>query len=940
MRPTDLSRRDFLQAAAAAGVVAAVAPLGMARAAVQGGRFVPPSGWYDGQRARFRADGMGKVTGEKTFSIDIRARDMPGWPDSQSHAFLLRAARTDRVFEGITLDPLEPGLRPDVLITAEELARDGVAMVEPDFYGALLLRAGTAPVYLGQPLALLVYHDYARFRLAKRRMKFNEDGVRYGAPVQEPDRAPYGGARFVRIGGGTPVARDVFSPLKDTVLFANFDKKRSIWPVPDEAGDAGQRAMAHAEALRAELETPPEGWQVFRQRYSSQYIDPAAMEMDNGNAWYDEAGERLHVVTGTQSPYTNANHILQMVSDSHFGLRELKFHAGYTVGYGQKEHHAFPYYVAMAALYGQGRPVRLALDRWEHFQTALKRHPFDIETTIAVDFETGQFRSLAADLEGNGGGVRNFSPSVGQVAATALQSIYYFPQSDLAVKVAATRAPAAGSMRGYGTTQSMATTEMLVDEIAEALRVDPIELRRRNVFRSGMKNTQGAIPAGHLRIDELLEAAGRDPLWTERRSAKLAYDAAHPGHLYGVGFAAVQKDYGTGAEAALCQIEIGRDGKVTLRHVASEIGCGSTTSQMLVPRDHLGRPADAAEFAVVDWPDLPLTSNDEPYTMSQEDQDAAKADPHWVPRITSPRSASNSAYYFSHATREAARILFEEGLWRAAVSIWSEGIGGGQARPLVVRRENAEWRDGQLVAGGLEPLDIGRLAQRAHDRGFVTGVTVHTFNRWAWATAEFDLPGGRRLEAPIDALSLRYGDGNAQRQAADLSERGYRFLPRRRVSYPPVQRTNAAVVYYAPVATMVELAVNAGSGEVTILSHKSWMECGNMIVPELVSGQLQGGIAMGIGHALYEDMPLYEDGPGNGTWNFNRYRLPRARDVAVWTQEGQVLPPTSRDDPPKGIAEVVMIPVIAAIANAVHDATGARFRHLPLTADRIREAIT
>ncbi|MFP3617583.1 molybdopterin cofactor-binding domain-containing protein, partial [Paraburkholderia sp. SIMBA_050] len=73
----------------------------------------------------------------------------------------------------------------------------------------------------------------------------------------------------------------------------------------------------------------------------------------------------------------------------------------------------------------------------------------------------------------------------------------------------------------------------------------------------------------------------------------------------------------------------------------------------------------------------------------------------------------------------------------------------------------------------------------------------------------------------------------------------------------------------------------------------SIMECGNQISPQLVSGQLQGGLAMGIGHALHEALPLYEDGPGNGTWNFNRYQLPRATDVAVWSQTGDILPPLS-----------------------------------------------
>ncbi len=950
-RPTDVSRRAFLQFAAVSGVTAVLTPLAevMARegasdivspdkAFLQDTTVGHPPQWFDGTRARFRRDGIPKVTGEKVFAIDVRARDMPGWPREQSHAMLLRVPRADRIFEGIDLSILDADLVPDVIVTAEDLARDHVEMVEADFYGELLLATGETPVVLGQAVALLIWHDYNRYRLGKRRLKFNDDAIRWGRVTGPVAREPYGGARFVRVSGTTPEAPDRYSALRDAIVFAEFDGDTPLWPTADASGDAAARALHHAQQLRRELDSPGEGVRVWRRQYLSQYVDPAALETDNGNAWYDQATSTLHVVTGTQSPYTNAQHIMTMVKRSHFALGRLNFHPGYTVGYGQKEHHAFPYYVAVAALYGDGHAVRLAQDRHEHFQSAIKRHPFHIDTRIAVDERTGRFMSLASDLTGNGGGRMNFSPSVGQVAATALQSIYYFPRNDIAVSVRASRAPLAGSMRGYGTLQAMVSTELLVDEIAHDLGIDAIELRRRNLLRAGMKNTQGAIPAGALRSGELLDAAQVDPLWQERVARKAEWEAAHPGHLYGVGFSCVHKDYGTGAEAALALIEFDPAGKLHMRHVASEIGCGATTSQMLVPIRYLGRPADTADFAAIDWPSLQLDSNDEPYTMTQGEQDRAALDPHWVPRITSPRSASNSAYYFSHATLEAARALFELGLWPAALSIWQEGVGGGQAAPLFVRREDAVWHEGRLIASGLKPLEFGELAARAHEFGFVTGVTVHTFNRWAWASASFEIDG-RDYDAPIDAMSVRWGTRASDGIKASTRDAGYVFQPRKSVKYPPVQRNNASVVYYAPVATLVELAVNSGSGQVTILSHRSWLDCGTPIVPELVSGQLQGGIAMGIGHALYEELPLYEDGPGNGTWNFNRYRLPRASDVAVWSQQGHTLAPLSPSDPAKGIAEVVMIPIVAAIGAAVHMATGRRLYEFPLTAARIRESM-
>ncbi|WP_099828013.1 xanthine dehydrogenase family protein molybdopterin-binding subunit [Oceaniglobus indicus] len=934
-----LSRRGFLRTAGSAAVAVQVVPLHKALAELQSAPKHQPPNWIRDGKIRFRQDGIPKVTGNKVFAIDIRARDMPGWPDTQSHALMLRADRADQRFGGVNETLLPDDLQPDVLIDDARVRRDGLRMTQEAFYGRLLLPVGEPARYLGQPAAVLIYHDYTRFRRARRLLQFNADALIWGAQTELPDLTPYGGARFVRIGGATPGAPDRYSPLADTIIFADFEAGGSPWPAPDRQGDAPSRGMAHAGDLRDELADPPDTWAVYQGHYTSQYVDPAALEPDNGNAWYDPERGALHVVVGTQSPYTNADHIETMVKGSRFDLNELRLHPGYTVGYGQKEHHVFPYYVALAALYGEGRPVRFALDRYSHFQGAIKRHPFDTRMTLAVDRETGLFQSLAADLRANGGGTKNFSPSVGQVAASALQGIHYFPKSDISVQVDASRAPTAGSMRGYGTLQSMVAFELLVDEAATDLGIDPIELRRRNLMHSGMKNTQGAIPAGTMRAGELLDAAGADPLWTTRAERKAAFEAEHPGYRYGVGVSCVQKDYGTGAEAALVRLEVTPEGELHMRHVASEIGCGSTTSQMLMTEAHLGRYCDRVDFAVIDWPELPLHSNNEPYTMSQDDQDEAAQDPHWVPRITSPRSASNSAYYFSHATGEAARLLFDLGLWQAAQSIWHEGIGGGQAAPLAVRRDQAEWRDGHLVAGGLQPLSFGDLARRAHAQGLITGVTVHTFNRWAWASAEFDVDG-TPVSGAIDALSVKWGEGADAAKRARMRDAGFAFQPRTRVDYPPVQRNNASVVYYAPQATMVELSVNTGSGEVQILSHKSWMECGNMIVPELVSGQLQGGIAMGIGHALYEELLLYEDGPGNGTWNFNRYRLPRARDVAVWSQQGDVAPPLSATDPPKGIAEVVMIPVVSAICNAVHDAIGVRFHETPLSPERIKEALS
>ncbi|WP_339545908.1 xanthine dehydrogenase family protein molybdopterin-binding subunit [Pseudomonas sp. RA_35y_Pfl2_P32] len=941
MSNRDISRRSFLQGGLIAGVSVTLTPLSsQALAALMENSVTVPSEQWLGSngKARMRNDSLSKVCGSKVFARDIRAKDMPGWPQQQGHAMLLKTIRADRIYEGFDLALLGADLQPDRIVTAQDLEQDGIAFPE-DHAPDPLLPTGKVPMFIGHPVAILIWNDFERFRQAKNKLKFNDKAIRYGAQAPLYTRDPYGSFRYVRVGGATSADEDEFASLKDSILFPMIRERRPVWNAqPNVHGNLTERGLFYADRMQQQLQTPPEGWLVFDERYKTPSIEPAALEPDNGNGWYDPATKTLHFVVATQCPLETASDTAKMIAPSRFGLDALNMHPGYTVGYGSKDHNIFVYYAALAALYGNGVPVRLANDRYEQFQSGIKRHPFDIRYQLAVDKQDHSFKIFRADMTVDGGGRINYSPSVAAVGATAAQSIYYMPQNDLQVTAYHSRGVEAGSMRGYGTLQSMAATEMMVDEIADRLGIDAIDLRKKNVLLSGMKNTQGAVPAGALRLHEILEKAAGFELWKNRKALKQTEDAKDPDNWYGIGFAICQKDFGTGSEAPMASIEFTAQGHITLRHIGIEIGTGMSTSQALVVADFLGSPASEVKTGETEWDELQLTSSGNPYIMSQAEQDSVLRNPRWVGKIASASSATNSAYYFSHATREAARVLFNHGLWPAAVEIWRQGPFGGQANPYVVRREDAHWVDGKLTANGMEPLPLAVLAKRAHERGLVTGATVHGFNRWSWAEAEYNINGVRE-RLPLDALAVKYGDGAPQAIKAQMSSAGFHLLDRQNVAYPATQLNNAAVTYYSPVATIVELKVNKGSGEVQVLNHHSWLECGRVLVPELVKGQLEGGIAMGIGHALLEEMPLYEGGPGEGDWNFNRYRLPRAKDVAVWKQTSEILPPLSPSDPSKGIAEVVMIPVVGAIANAVAHAIGKRVRDLPITPARIKEAL-
>jgi hypothetical protein len=64
-----------------------------------------------------------------------------------------------------------------------------------------LLPAGKVPMFIGHPVAILIWNDFERFRQAKAKLKFNDKAIRYGAQVPYYEGDPYGSFRYVRVGG-------------------------------------------------------------------------------------------------------------------------------------------------------------------------------------------------------------------------------------------------------------------------------------------------------------------------------------------------------------------------------------------------------------------------------------------------------------------------------------------------------------------------------------------------------------------------------------------------------------------------------------------------------------------------------------------------------------------------------------------------------------------
>jgi CO/xanthine dehydrogenase Mo-binding subunit len=564
-----------------------------------------------------------------------------------------------------------------------------------------------------------------------------------------------------------------------------------------------------------------------------------------------------------------------------------------------------------------GHPVRLAHDRYQQFQGGIKRHAFKMRSWIGVDRGSGKIQAFAADHVLDGGGLANFSVNVATVGATAAIGIYDVPKVDVTTVAVHSRGVTAGSMRGYGTLQTMTALEALVDEVAVALPLDPIEFRRRNALAPKGRTMTGNPYGVSVRTIEILDKLEKHPIWQQRAQQK---SAAAQGMLVGTGVACVTKDYGAGADCSLGRVELSPDGMITIYCDHTEMGNGIGTALANRAAIHLGAVADEVSVARVDTYDaLGLVTSGDPYTMDQKTQDAAEKNPRWVPAISSATSASIGAHVGTHSVAEAARVIFRFGLWPAALELWRIAPNDPRAKDWA----KAQWKDGQLVMPGLAPLPLPALAARAHARNLVTGAVAHSFSRWAWSRARFPL-FGEQYRAEIDALALRRGNGKFER------------INRVSVKFPPTDNNRIGTSYTSMCGTLVRIEIERATGALRIAKAYSVFECGQALVPEVVMGQAQGGFAMGVGYALLETLPPFEGGPGNGRWNLGQYLVARGSDLPLHDLEIEMLPPLTPDEPPKGMAEVVMVPVVPAILNAIFDATGRRFQSLPVTASLLK----
>jgi CO/xanthine dehydrogenase Mo-binding subunit len=246
---------------------------------------------------------------------------------------------------------------------------------------------------------------------------------------------------------------------------------------------------------------------VVEGRFRVPWLHQAYMEPQVATAWPEEPGG-LAVLSSTQAIFWVRQELSRLFQ---IPLSKVRVQAGTLGGgFGGKLRLIEPL-VASAAL-AVGRPVRVAFTRSEDFAAANPCPSLEFDLRIGADAD-GRFTAIAAQILIDCGAFTDSAPAA--LAGSRLAGPYHFDRWRVETIGVRTNRFGGGAYRGPTVAQATFAVESLVDELAERLGIDPIELRLRNAPEPGMPRLDG-VPWPKIGFRETLESLGAHPLWQRR----------------------------------------------------------------------------------------------------------------------------------------------------------------------------------------------------------------------------------------------------------------------------------------------------------------------------------------------------------------------------------------------------------------------------------------
>jgi CO/xanthine dehydrogenase Mo-binding subunit len=739
-------------------------------------------------RALPRIDAPGKVTGSAVYAADFA---LPGmlygkvFRSTEPHA---RLARLD-----VSRAAALPGVRAVIAGTDAPDVRYGAAVKDEPVFASDVVR------YVGQPVAAVAA---VTLEVAEAAVAAIEAVYEPRPPVLDLAAALAPGAPLVHEGwrGYTAI------------------------PILKRDGNVCNRARI----VTGDVER---GWEeadhVFEHRFTTSMVHQGYTEPRAAVAAWDRS-DQVTVWSNTQLPFDVQATLADILAIAPSKVRIIV--PGVGGGFGGKLRIGVEHFAALLAR-KSGRPVKVMTTSEEELTAAYPRQGAVIELKTGVTRD-GRLTARRGRIYFDTGAFAGSGPGVASVATLVLAGPYRTPNLDLEGYAVYTNKTNCGSYRAPSGPQSNFAVESQMDIIADALGIDPLELRLRNIVHDGDEGPTGQVLSA-VGLEECLRRAADAIGWGDRRP--------EPGRGKGL---AIGWWTTTGGSSGV-YVKINPDGSVTMNTGAVEIGTAALTGAAQVLADALG----------VDLGDVAVISGD---TFATPFDFGAQG--------------SRTAFAVGNACRAAAAELERKLLELAAAHLKAP------AETLALREKH--------VVGPSGRVSLAELARQSQAAG--GGLIAH---------GTFIAPG--------TAYDSKRVEGHV---------------------YP---------AFHSPSfhAHAVDLSVDTETGEVSIHKYVVAQDVGFALNPTYIEGQIEGGVAQGLGQTLSEEI-VYRDGRVLNA-NLTDYKMPTTLDVprveSILVEHPGPVGPFGA----KGVGEPPNIEPPAAVANAIAAAVGARITTLPITAERI-----
>jgi CO/xanthine dehydrogenase Mo-binding subunit len=373
-------------------------------------------------------------------------------------------------------------------------------------------------------------------------------------------------------------------------------------PVEAMAGSAYQihpdtpsNVITHYQIRKGDVEA---AWEqadvVIEGNYHASWQEHAYLQPEAGLAYIDEEG-RITVEVGGQWAHEDQEQIYHALDLPPEKVRVIYPAIG--GAFGGREDMSVQIVLALAAWKLQ-RPVKIVWSREESIIGHHKRHPMTVKTRWGATRE-GQVVAATVEVIADAGAYAYTSTKVLGNATLMCTGPYEIPNASVDAYAVYTNNLPSGAFRGFGGPQGALAAESQMNKLAEALEMDPVELRMKNVLTEGALLSVGTpLPPG-VSIPQVVEKCAEESGWQRAENGwqfpEIA-QPADPSRRRGIGIACAFKNVGFSfgyPESCIATIELhgaAEVEEVVLRHAGAEVGQGTHTAMAQMVADAAGVP--------------------------------------------------------------------------------------------------------------------------------------------------------------------------------------------------------------------------------------------------------------------------------------------------------------------------------------------------------------